>query len=262
MKFSYEYLETTCMKNTNDIDEYYEKGFELIKQIFDKQYFILEQYVWILINEPYAESEEFTSMLGTALIKNMYSFFSAYNLTKQGLVGTARLILRNVLEFLIIGKYISLSKDTNLLDKWKNGKTISLGREVFKNISAPKSKEIERYWDLLCSYTHSSVYSQQLEIAITEENRKEVYLNMVFLLMLLEMNYHLLNSHYVTKSMRYYAGQIDEYHEMNTGENKIIPTTKKELRELFKMSKSIMEKEPRKVISDYKLTWQIKDKKN
>jgi len=235
----------------------YKNQLEQIKKMFDIQNYILFECAKIIEIEPYLNEDDFTTLVKTALVKNMYSISSAIRLTIDGLVGSARIIMRNVFEFLLIAKYASISNDSTFITKWENGEEISLSRQIFRNITYPKSDEIKRFWNMLCRYTHGTVYSQQIEID-SKDIKNDIKLNLLFIRMLLEMNYHVLNSHFTNDSISYYTNFYITNYSGEDSKIKVFKLYKDELRTLFKESKSTMEKEPRKVIYDFKLKWELK----
>lgn len=250
---AFKYLEENITKNEKYISVNFNNTIEFIKEIFNLQYYLLQNHLLVVAREPYVHEDSFTSLVGTALLKNMYALYSACDLTTKGLVGSARVIMRNIYEFLIIAKYASLSNNKSFISKWKNGDDISIQREIFQKVIHPNSDEMKTFWKLMCQYTHSTVYSQQIDINCKNYIR-DVELNFIYLRMLLEMNYHVLNTYFINQSIAYYA----KTYEKNFGDNKGFKSYKDELKQRFKNSRAKMEKEPRKVLFDFKLKWQFK----
>ncbi len=238
--------------------EKFKEDIQEIIEIFNLQYDYIEEHLKVASLEYYLSMEYYSNMLATAFRKNMFSFYSAFHSTQQGLFGSARIVLRNIYEFLLIGKYSAISEDNKFIDKWTEGKDVSLQREVFSNIISPKLVEIKELWKLLCKFTHSTIYAQQIDF---NANRffKDIKFNLILLKVLLEMNFHLLNSYYINSSLRYYTQESNIY-PVNEFNKIPIKEKKKLLKLLFKKTKSKMEREPRKVIYDYKLKWKIKEK--
>ena len=107
---------------------------------------------------------------------------------------------------------------------------------------------IIKLWDLLRSYSHSSIYSQQIVID-WKTHSADIAGNFIFLRLLLECNYHLLSSHLINSTMRYYS---EKY-----GDRNYIRSLKKGMRDIIKESKKNMQIEPRKFIYTYKKSWKI-----
>ena len=240
------------------IVEKFKEDIQEIIEIFNLQYEYLEEHLRVESLEYYLSMDYYSNMLATAFRKNMFSFYSAFNATQQGLFGSARIVLRNIYEFLLIGKYAAISEDNKFIDKWIEGKDVSLKREVFCKIITPKSEEIKKLWKLLCKYTHSTIYAQQIDFD-ANGYFNEIKFNLIIMKTLLEMNFHLMNSYYINSSLRYYTQESDIY-PVNEFNEIPVKEKKKLLKLLFKKTKSKMEREPRKVIYDYKLKWKIKGK--
>ncbi|RAT97856.1 hypothetical protein [Brevibacillus sp. Leaf182] len=241
-----EQIDKKINTNLTEIQKNFSNEITVFETMFNIEYFIAIKHGAFLGR--FVDEEEHTGLMWTAFGKNMISFYSAFDLTKRGLVGSARMLLRHILEFLIIAKFISISKNSILINKWHKGEDIWMNKDVFSKIKT-KSPEIEDFWKLLCQYAHGTIYSQQIELG-WKENEREIRLNFIFLSMLMEMNYHLLNSHIINRSLEYYVSQFDEREEMVFYKNKI--------KEVFSHSKRSMLPEPKKVIRDYKMKWILK----
>ena len=252
----YNQLDEISKVNKIVIEKKYEEDIQEIIEIFNLQYEYFHEHLIVSHLECYLDLDHYSSFLATALRKNMFSFFTAIVSTQMGLVGSARILFRNIFEFLIIGKYAAISKNTEFVDKWEKGKEVSLKYEVFSKVKKPKSEEMKELWKTLCSYTHSTIYTQQTDFD-AKNYFNDVKFNLVLLKILLEMNFHLMNTYYINKSLRYYTQESDIY-PVNEFNEVSIKEKKKLLKLLFIKTKSKMEKEPRKVIYDYKLKWEIK----
>lgn len=93
----------------------------------------------------------------------MITFFCNYHaltLTNSGFFGSARVLLRQSVESLILAKFSEL--DSDLRKKWERGEPVSLTREILTKLEQPKP-EIEKLWKLLNQFTHATTYSQQLQ---------------------------------------------------------------------------------------------------
>ncbi len=254
MKF--DYLKSKIKLNSKIILEKYKVDIQEIIEIFNLQYEYFEEHLRVAYLECYFNDDEFTNLLATALRKNMFSFFSAILQTQEGLVGSARIVFRNIFEFLIIGKYAAISKNMEFINKWEKGEEVSLKYEVFSKIRKPDSEEIKKLWKTLCSFTHSTIYAQQVDFDATKYFN-DIKFNLVLLKVFLEMNFHLMNSYYINKSLQYYT-QVSDIYPVNEFNEIPVKEKKKLLKLLFTKTKLKMERDPRKVIYDYKLKWEIK----
>lgn len=235
--------------NTTFIKDKFAKYIEITRKMIDIECFLALKYITPL-NSSMAWPDKYTKIMWTSFTKNMYTIYSALDLTNKGLIGSARILMRYIFEFSIIGKYVSLSRDINFLSKWQNGDDISMRRHIFDKIDYPNSDALKGVWKLLCSYAHSTIYSQQMDLKI-EENQKELNLNFIFFWMLLEMCYHLLNSHLYNRQIQYYVKLYDNNYDE-------VVFLRDYINKLFKFTKTLMGQEPKRAIYDFKLTWRIR----
>lgn len=128
--------------------------------------------------------DEFTRDIFTLAYKNLISLYSCIYLMKKGILGSARIIFRNIYENLLIDKYFSISKDIINFNKLKNGDQLSIKNKT--------SKESIEFWDILNKYTHDTVYAQDFDLYYDKSAIENCN---CFLSVLLEMNYHILNTH-------------------------------------------------------------------
>jgi len=240
------------VENRRKIENKHPEDIHIIMNTYNTQMELLQLYLLVLDSDPYVEPDEFSSMIFTAIYKNYISLYSALDLTLQGFYGAARILFRNVYEFLIISKAVAIRKDIGLLEKWKNGDDISLRKEVFSRVKKPKSLEMQNLWKTLCEFTHGTIYSQQVKLEYNEI-KNEVKFNFVCMKMLLDMNYHVLNSYAANSSIQYYAKFMSDLHETDTLKNK-----KKEIRTQISSIRKTLLKEPKRVILDFISKWEFK----
>lgn len=229
----------------------------IAKNILDYQYQLFNEHISLAANCTFIDTGKYGKLLATTLHKNLFSFNAAIGLTEEGMFGSARLIFRNIYEYLVLSKYVCLKDDIKLYRKWENGDNISLKRAIFSNIKDPRSKALNLFWQSLCQLTHSTIYSQQVNIEYDDDNKVNIELNLVYLRILLDMNYHLMNTYYFTSSMKYHLDRIDR--EESIFEVGMLKLTKGELKELLIKSRAELKEEPRKIIYDYKRKWQFKE---
>lgn len=245
----FDQFESLVKINKQEISNSFEDYICITMAIYDVKYMLATTY-GVAIAYGIAYKEAHTELLWTAYSKNLYTFYSAINLNNEGLTGSSRQLLRYIFEFAIIAKYVSLSKDEILLNKWEKHEDIWMAKDVFSKIIAPNSVAIKNVWKLLCGFAHSTKFSQQGDLR-WDKNKSDIKLNYILLWMLFEINFHLFNSHVLNSSLRYYLKSYSDNYE------KIIEMNKS-LKRIFTMTKKIMGEEPRKAIYDYKLTWKLK----
>lgn len=130
-------------------------------------------------------------------------------MTRNGLYGPARTLLRHVFEYLVVAKYCALSEDNRVFDRWDAGDTVYFTKGVLNKIVTPDISELKDFWRLMCKYSHSTTTSQQVTVE-WEGSEDDIYVTLCFVRALLECQYHLLNSILITKSMRSFALRYDD----------------------------------------------------
>jgi hypothetical protein len=227
--------------------ENYGQQIQRIEAILNFQYKLASHYMWMYANPHIAELPERGKILFSAFHKNLFSFYTALELSRKGFYGAGRPMLRQVFEFLMIAKFCSVAQDDKVYKQWENGDPVYFTNAILKRIKSPDVSEFKTFWGLVCDCTHSTVYSQQIDIG-WEQTKADILLNLSLIQTLLECNYHLLNRHLVNASMSYYA---------HYAEKEKIPGLKLQLSLLFKESRTLMSAPSKKLISSYKAGWQI-----
>lgn len=214
--------------------------FEMFNFIINKQMDII--YLNNILSK--TRTNIFTLEITGLIYKNLISILSAILLIKNGYYGSARMIFRNVYENLLIGKMFAVTKDYSLYEKWELGNQLSIKKDIFMKINNETSKESRQFWDNLNKYNHGIIYSQDF---ILEYDKLSIDDCNTYISVLLEMNYHLLNK-YVCEYRNYYL-------ELYFGNR--YKKLKKSLREIFNISRKMIDIRCKKVLKDYKSTWEI-----
>ncbi len=222
----------------------------LIKEILNTQHRFASYHLWTINPSIGVGFNKAKSVLFSTYHKNLFSFFSAFDLTKKGFYDPARTLMRHTFESLMIAKFCAISKDDSLLQRWFAGEPVYFANGVLKKIIVPNGIDaFSEFWDLMCGYSHSTIYAQQVSLE-WKNNKKEIIYNFTFLRVLLECNYHLLNVHLITPSVRYYAEIYTDKIE--------IKKLKFSMRRLFSISKMYMLPTPKALIANYKRKWILK----
>lgn len=246
------FLHETILDNKDKVENAMDYETSQINQSLNTQFELCMLYLKVRKNDPYVVEENYTSMLFTAVFKNYISISSAFDLTLQGLYGSARILLRSAFEFLIIAKTIAIRNDNQLLNKWNDGENISLKTEVFGNIISPNSTEIKQFWKALCKYTHATINSQQILFEY-EKIENDIKINLVLIKMLLVMNYHVLNTYAANRSIQYYTKFA-----VDTAGDGLFDSYKREIRQQIDEMRKTLLKDPKRVVFDFSLKWVFK----
>jgi hypothetical protein len=223
----------------------------MIQEALNTLYAIASEYAWLLNDHGIADLNKANKIVFSALHKNLIALHASFKLTKIGLYGPARSILRHVYEALLIAKFCSVSHNTDLYEKWKNGNDVRLSRNVLDKIIHPKTKAFREFWSLISDYSHASIYAQQVAVNIKNSPLHEISLNLVFLRTLIDCQYHLLGRHLITSSMQHHT----KYYRQGADP---VPAMKKKMNELLKESRTTLAKEPKEIIKNYRATWKLK----
>jgi len=168
--------------------------------------------------------------------------------------------MRNIFEFLVIGKYILLNEDKQFQEKWNNIENINLDRKIFNNTIYPNNHNKEaflRWWKLLCQYTHATRASGQIDFEC-ENLEHDIKVNLSFLFMLLCMVYHYMNSYLATPYFKTYIKSLaDDQPKRNDNIQKAIKY-EQEIKEIIKTRiNPFLSMECRHIIQYYRAKWRF-----
>ena len=222
--------------------------FEALTKIMDNTYRLASYHIW-LFNMPHlVELPKNRSVIFSAIHKNFFVLHSALSLTRSGLFGPARTLLRHVFEYLVVAKFCAISEDDRVFESWDSGDTVYFTNGVLKKIIKPDNGELKDFWHLMCQYSHSTNSSQQVSIE-WDGSEDDVYVTLCFIRAMLECQYHLLNSVLITKSMRSFAKKYDD--------DNAIKEVREKNRKILKLTRAMMGKKARDLTRCYVASWQI-----
>jgi hypothetical protein len=231
------------------VDAKYGPEIDLLRFGLNYLYSIASEFAWVMNAPHIAIQSRAPSVLFSTLHKNLIALHTSLKLTRIGLHGPARSILRHVYEALLIAKFCSLSDDPTLYERWKEGDSLYLTNGVLKKISFPDTEPFREFWSLLSSYTHATIYAQQIALNV-KSTPNEVPLNLVYLRILLDCQSHLLSRHLITPSMQYYTKRY------RSGPDPL-PELRAELKRLLIESRSTLLEQPRQIIRNYRASWEL-----
>lgn len=212
------------------IENYLSEKIDIITKIVDFQVRLAGIYSHeCFIKQSMGLKYESNRVLNNTFGNLPYLSLSILHLIKNTLYGSARVLLRQFLEMLLIGKCSEY--DESLIELWESqtensssSPKIFVGRHVFRKLEEKgiDISELKKTWKELCQCTHATKYAQQmLRVPIVNNSSykeeitkwiKETRLipNLHYTLdlffMLLCMNYHLLIGHLGKKAYRWYFG--------------------------------------------------------
>ena len=184
------------------------KKIDLIVQMINIEFKIFN----ILISE--AMFKSFDYIIFQAIYKNIFSLYICLSLLKRGLYGYANSNYRNIIEYLLIIKFIMTTNSKKIYERWKKGSNISISQDILRKILFPHFEKFKILWADSCKWTHGTIYSGH----ILEKNdyKTENYKGSLnVLIMLLIMNYHCLTkcvyNHPLSFLKRYNESTWNEY---------------------------------------------------
>jgi hypothetical protein len=187
-------------------------------------------------------------------------------LIKNGLYGSARSLLRQSFELLLIIKYNFI--DSSIFKKWstkKDGKDSNNEISVTYNILTKLNKKnimvtnLRDMYSQLCDYNHPTRYAQQLPIIIqNKENQNKIYANAQYtsdlIFMIQKMSLHLINLFH-SQTRGFYLG----YNNDPFGCEREIKFIKNELKKMYQLypynKKAFKKIKLNKVITEFKSSW-------
>ena len=246
--------------NSKSISYKYDEKIKCIEELIDIQGKIASYFVG-LWNAPGIAIKQYRELLPLLFIsfhKNFFLFFSAYKLTIQGLYGPARPLMRNIFEALMVSKFCFLAEDPAILKKWDSGQTIYFTNTILKKIIDPNPQPFFIFWGIICDQSHASKTSMQFTLELTEEDETSGVLgNLAVLAVLLECNYHLLNSLLITPELynmaKYYISRYS-FRENEFG----LPDLRKSAHSMFKKNRKFLSSDSISLIWTYKRKWSLK----
>lgn len=239
---------SSTAENELQIQQTHRDDVELANRCLDLQYKIASEFFWIIDHEPYASTNTVSHVLTPCFKNNLVALQSAQLLTKSGLYSHARPIFRMAFESLMIAKFCSTNHEAEIYDKWIDGKIIYFTNGVIKKIIKPEPSRFSQFWSVISEYTHSSIYAMQPDSCI-ENVKEQMDLNFLLMHMLSECNYHILNSHMFTKSLRYYQNRY--------GDPKRLSSWREELRKTYSALRQTYNQPTRRFVRDFKAAWEV-----
>lgn len=236
-------------QNLKYVDAEYSKEIKFLQEGLDGIYSIVSKYAWCFKNPHIAYLNKANTVLFSAVHKNLIALYASLQFTRQGFYGPARAVLRHVFESLLIAKFCSISQDSSIYKKWKEGDVIYLKNGVLKKIRSPDTEAFSEFWGLMSEYSHATIYAQQVSMNV-QSDPDQVPLNFVYMCTLLDCLYHLMNRHLITSSMVYYTNR----YRKNDG---LISDEKERMKEVLKLSRSTLLKRPKEIIKNYCAEWRL-----
>lgn len=244
-----ETYENARRHNRSELTKLFQEESASIVETINDIYLVACRYLWVIYRHPYAQVSPVQDVLFPCFHKSLLGIYASHDLTMSGLWGLARPHLRHAFESLMIAKYCSVNPSSDVFDRWIDGVEIYFGNAVLKKFSHPDPVEFKMLWSLLSDWSHSTIRAGQPNLELKDTDN-EAGLNFGITEALLQCLYHLLVSHIVTPSVRYYG---DRY---RGGDN--VDAAKARIQLAFKHHRSLLGPGSLRLIRDYRATWRAK----
>lgn len=234
----------------------FKSDYDLVVSLFDKMQLLINKYA--IRFEMGIGSNRHLDIILSTLVKSMNNMETVIELTINGDIGSARIIIRNIFEFLVMGKYMILYDDQAVREKWDKIEYINIDRKIFKNAVYPDNKSktaFVNWWERLCQYSHATRASGQVSYDY-EDIKSDIRLNFTFMLMLFSMLYHYMNSFLATPYFKNYIQSIAQSQPDNENLNNVIKY-QEFLCCAFKEMKSIFSGECKDILNFYSAKWRV-----
>lgn len=248
----------------------------LIKKLMDFQVSLTDMYFrQILVKEKLRLRYDENTVVTNALLKQIYLSYSIMLLLENTFYGSARVLLRQFFEFLIIGKFSEFDS-SNIIQKWESkmeesGREhdINLSQDIFNKIKMKKNiSELQKMWKILSDYSHPTKFAQQVPHFSTSddhftwitENYGDIHYTFDLFFTLICMNYHLLNSNWGRKAKGWDFGHYRDSEGHWAIEKYIKEKIKNTIKEYFEINKKYkgINTELQKAIFQYRQSWSAK----
>lgn len=133
--------------NSALVDAEHGQELELLRAGLNSLYLMAAQYAWLLDAPHIAIQNQATTILFSTLHKNLIALHTSLKLSRLGLYGPARSMLRHVFESLLIAKFCSINQNTSLYERWKEGDAVYLTNGVLKKSSTRTPPHFLSYGD-------------------------------------------------------------------------------------------------------------------
>jgi hypothetical protein len=181
--------------------------------------------------------------------KTLLSLHAAHELTLDGLYGVARPHLRQSFESSMIAKLCAVDPDSEVFDKWIDGLDVYFTNGVLRRIACPSTDQFSQSWDLLCRWSHATVYASQLSLDLkTTESGSRI--NFALIGVLLHFQSHLLTRHMLTPTAKYYA--------LRYGNRERIIYSRQSLKAVLSTLYGSLGPASRRLVKDFKTKWRLK----
>ncbi len=242
-------FELTESKNIEILNDVFKKEIKIFKEFFDLQVRLFQNHFHGFI-DPYYCMQEYERIVMQSFFKINHLLFTAHKLTLKGNYGAANILLRQIFEFLILGKYVSIIKKEEMALKWLDQKQFDVYDRIIKLLEKPNKKSFHDFWIIVCTLAHATTASHQINLNASD-NLKQIRECFSLLLLLQRCNYHLLSICIINKRISYHSEVYGNFKSENSILKKTARVLKKDIYALFSSTGT-------QLIKDYESKWSLK----
>jgi hypothetical protein len=234
--------------NRKELSDHYFALSKAVNDSLDALHALASFHSWTFDGWADADPHPAHPVLFSCFHKTLFSLHAAHELTMDGLYGVARPHLRQAFESLMIAKFCAIDPESDVFDKWIDGVDLYFTNAILRKLAQPLMEEFADAWRLLCQWSHATVYANQLTMDI-DTTREQAGLNIAFVSVLINFAYHLLNTHVLTPSIKYYAkryGRSDD------------KAPRASLKSSMAVLRECLGPDSRSLVRDYKARWKLK----
>lgn len=251
LEANFDDFKSTEERNIRAISKTYETEIDIFKRFFNVQNKLYINHVGGIL-DPYYGIEDYERILLQAFTKTNHLLYTSLNLTNSGNYGASSILLRQIFEFQILGKYAYTIKDEKMSQKWLDGKQFDIYDKIIKLLDKPAKGNFHMFWLMLCKLSHATTSSYQIEFKALN-NTEDIRASLIIILMLQRCNYHLLTSCFITKKLIYRS----EYYLNLKKENSAL---KNEARSIKKEISNLLSSGGKDLIRDDESKWVFRTK--
>lgn len=235
--------------NRTELCRVYERESAAVTLSLNALHALASFHMWTIASWADARPHPANDVLFTCFHKTLLSLHAAHELTLDGLYGMGRPHLRQSFESLMIAKWCATSPESDVFDRWIDGVDLYFTNGVLKKLQHPDIAEFSATWRLMCQWSHATVFASQLSLDI-ETTRDEAGLNIAFIGVFLHFLQHLLSTHILTPTVKYYATR---YGRSGRGTE-----AKAELKSSLAVLAQDFGPASRRLVRNFKAAWKLK----
>lgn len=222
---------------------------EKFQHFFDLQQALFYNHLPGVLDTNYNLSE-CERIIIQSYLKTTHLIFSVHQLILHGDYGTSRILMRQIFEYLILGKYIQIKKDTATAEKWLDDRQFDIYNNIIRLLDNPDKKNFHEFWKMLSNQAHAGTSSFQIGIdaELTYPEIVATYrMNLIFLC----CKNILLNDNFINEKLKYRSERHGLLKENNKEIKIQLKAAEQEILELFSEFGI-------SIIKDYKAKWRFK----